>query len=52
MSNEFNDYELRYSFLENQAFALVRVVKYFKAYVLNNTIKSYGPNLSVKMMLS
>ena len=52
MSKELHDYELRYSPLEKQVFALVRVVSYFRPYILNNSIKAYVPDPPIKMMLS
>lgn len=52
MRKELHDYELRYSQLEKQAFALVRLVPHFKPYILNSYVKAYVPHLLVKMMLS
>ena len=52
MSKEKHDYELRYSPLEKQTFALVRVFAYFRPYILNNPIKAYVLHPPVKMMLS
>lgn len=51
MSKGLHDYELRYSPLEKQAFALVRTISYFKSYILNNPIKSYVPHPPIKIML-
>lgn len=52
ISKELHDYELRYSPLEKQAFALVRVVSHFRPYILTIAIKAYFPHPLVKMMLS
>lgn len=52
MRKELHDYELRYSLLEKQPFALVRVVAYFRSYILNNPVKAYAPHPPTKMMLS
>ena len=51
MNKELHDYDLRYSPLEKRVFALVRVVAYFKHYMLNNPVKAYVPNPPIKMML-
>ena len=51
MIKEIHDYELRYSLLEKQAFALVRGVSHFRPYILKNPIKAYVPYPLVKMML-
>ena len=52
MSKEFHDYELRYSPLEKQDFALVRVVSHLKPYILSILVKAYIPLHLVKMMVS
>lgn len=51
MSKELHDYELRYSPLEKQAFALFRVIPYFRSYIFNNPVKAYVPHPPIKMML-
>lgn len=52
MRKELHDYEFWYLSLEKQAFTLVKVVSYFRQYILSNPIKSYAPHPLVKMMLS
>ena len=52
MSKELHDFELRYSSLEKQTFALVRVVSYFRPYILSSPNKAYVPHPPIKMILN
>ena len=52
MSKELHDYELKYSYLEKQAYALVKEVGNFWTYILNSPVTAYVPYPLVKMMLS
>lgn len=44
--------ELKYNILEKQAYALVKVIKDFKIYVLHSHIVSYIPNAVIKDILT
>jgi hypothetical protein len=46
------EYELKYSPLEKQAFSLVKVVSYFRNYILTSHVIAYVPYPPIKMMLS
>ena len=52
MRKELHDYELKYSSLEKQAYALVKEVGHFQTYLLNTPFTSLVPYPLVKMMLS
>ena len=51
MSTPLKDAELRYPNVEKQAYALVRVVKKFKHYILRNKIFAIVPDPAVKLLL-
>ena len=50
-SKVLRDAELKYNILEKQVYALVKVLKAFRAYVLQSQIVSYVPNSVVKDVL-
>jgi hypothetical protein len=52
MSKGLQEYELKYSPMEKQAFSLVKVVSYFRTYILTSHVISYVPYPPIKMMLS
>ena len=41
MNRDSCDYELRYSPLEKKAFALVKVVGYFRSYILSTLVEAF-----------
>ena len=43
--------ELKYNTMENQAYALVKALKFFRIYVLHSKILAYVPNSAVKEIL-
>lgn len=51
MSTPLKDAELRYPNVEKQAYALVRVVKKFKHYLLRNKVFAIVPDPAVKLLL-
>lgn len=52
MSKELHDYELKYSPIEKQAYALEKAVDDFKTYSLSVHALAYVPLPLVKMMLN
>lgn len=52
VGKELHDYELKYSSLEKQVYALVKVVGHFRTYIFNSPITTYVPYHLLKMMLS
>jgi hypothetical protein len=50
-SRSLTDAEMKYDILEKQAYAMVKVLKAFKTYVLNSKIIAYVPSSSVKDIL-
>ena len=52
MSIPLNKHELKYSLIEKNAYALVRVVKQFIFYILNSHSKAFVLDLAVKMLLT
>jgi hypothetical protein len=52
MSKGLQEYELKYSPMENQAFFLIKVVSYFRTYILTSHLIVYVPYPPTKMMLS
>jgi hypothetical protein len=52
MSKNLRDSELNYTITEKQAYALVKFLKHFRAYVGYNKIKSFVPYTVVKDVLS
>jgi len=52
MSKTLHDYELRYSKLEKQALALVKVVAHFQMYILNSHVIDYVSSSPVKILLN
>jgi hypothetical protein len=52
MRKTLHDYELRYSELEKQDLALVKVVAHFQTYILNSHVIAYVPSSPVKMLLN
>ena len=45
------DAALKYNIIENKALALVKVLKYFRVYILHSHILAYVPNAVVKDVL-
>lgn len=52
MSKAFRDAEAKYTLTEKQAYALVKSLKHFRAYVGYNKIYAYVPYPAVKDILS
>jgi hypothetical protein len=50
-SKSLRDAELKYDILEKQAYAMVKVLKSFRTYVLHSKIITYVPTSSVKYIL-
>jgi hypothetical protein len=50
-SKSLRDIELKYNIMENKAYAMVKVLKAFKTYVLHSKIISYVPSSFVKDIL-
>jgi hypothetical protein len=46
------EYELKYSPMEKQGFSLVKVVSYFRTYILTSHVIAYVPYPPIKIMLS
>ena len=51
-SKILRDGELKYSIMEKKSYALVKVLKYFRIYLLHSHIISYVPNNVVKSILT
>ena len=51
-SKTLRDYELKYSILEKQAYALVKALNFFRIYVLHSKVISFVPNAAVKDVLT
>lgn len=51
MSTPLKDAKLRYTSVEKQAYALVRVVKKFRHYILRNKVFAIVPNPAIKLLL-
>jgi len=52
MRKTLHNYELKYSELEKQALALVKVVSHFHTYILKSHVISYVPSSPMKMLLN
>jgi hypothetical protein len=50
-SKSLRDAELRYDIIEKQAYAMVKVLKAFRTYVLHSKVIAYVPTSSVKDIL-
>jgi hypothetical protein len=50
-SKALRDAEIRYEIMEKQAYALVKVLKAFRVYVLHSRVTAYVPSASVKDIL-
>jgi hypothetical protein len=50
-SKSIRDIELRYDIMEKQAYAMVKVLKAFRTYVLHSKVISYVPTSSIKDIL-
>jgi hypothetical protein len=52
MRKNLHDNELRYLELENQSWALVKVVAHFQTYILNSHVIAYVPSSLVNIILN
>lgn len=52
MSVPLKNYELKYSLIEKQAFAVVKVVKHFKYYILHSHSTVFVPHFMVESILT
>jgi ribonuclease HI len=50
-SKSLRDAELKYDIMEKQAYAMVKVLKYFRTYVLHSKVIAYVPTCAVKDIL-
>ena len=46
------DGELKYDIMEKQAYALIKVLKYFRIYILHSHVVAYVPSSEVKRILT
>jgi hypothetical protein len=52
VSKNLHEYELRYSKLEKQALALVKVVAHYQTYILKSHVIDYVPSSPIKIILN
>jgi len=46
------DAECKYNIMEKHAYALVKALKYFRAYILHSKVITYVPSITVKDILA
>jgi hypothetical protein len=51
LNRALRDAEIKYDIIKNQAYALVKSLKYFRVYVLHSKVVAYVPSSSMKDIL-